>query len=160
MKIFNYLNWKVFTDGKQQTQIDNNGKWMYFFKIGIDDEFVDKICERVIKENIVKNCKRTLYDSNPNQRGVVCFFLPYDINGSLEHHKKLLKFMIENNLIPKTKTKKLYDISFKLDSQTNAKQYTTTKIYGNNLVTQENVQKFEPVLKLSNFVKLETGEFF
>ena len=53
--------------------------------------------------------------------------------------------MLENGLIRKTKTGKLYNISFKFDSETFAGKYK-----GNG---------FSGKIKLADFVDLETGEF-
>ncbi|MFC7784246.1 hypothetical protein ACFQWC_07065 [Rossellomorea sp. GCM10028870] len=56
---------------------------------------------------------------------------------------KLVEYLIENNLIQKTKTGKLYNISFKYDTQTRNNEY------GDNFVAQ---------IKLADLVNLATGE--
>lgn len=62
----------------------------------------------------------------------------------LEGHKRVIKYFIENSLLRKTKTGKLYNISFKLDEQTREGEYGT---------------EFHSEIKLEQFVDLNTGEF-
>lgn len=61
-----------------------------------------------------------------------------------EGHKKILSYFIKNNMIQRTKTGRLYNISFKLDAQTRAGEY------GNNFIAQ---------IKLDKFINLDTGEW-
>lgn len=109
------------------------GKWMCFFN---NKEFISKICEDAIKKGIVQECKHS--DDN---KGVSCFYLDWD---DIKTHKKILLYFIENNLIQKTKSGKLYNISFKLNMQTRA------GVYGDD---------FKAIIKLSDFVDLNTGEW-
>lgn len=115
--------------------IDRNkcGKWMYFFD---NKEFVSKICENAIKMNIVNEAKH-----NNEEKGVSCFYLNVD---DIEGHKKVISYFMENNLIQRTKSGKLYNISFKLDSQTRAGEYGS---------------EFKSDIKLEKFINLETGEW-
>lgn len=125
---------------------DKVGKWMCFFNPD-NVEFIEGICKKAIEENVVKECKHT----NPISVGlnpfggantaVACFYINGDDNDA---HKRVLKFFIDNNLIRRTKTGKLYNISFKYDSQTHDGQYGA---------------EFESNIKLANFVDPETGEF-
>jgi len=62
-----------------------------------------------------------------------------------ESHKRVLSYMLENGLIRKTKTGKLYNISFKFDSETYAGKYKGSGFSGK--------------IKLADFVDLESGEF-
>ena len=62
----------------------------------------------------------------------------------VETHKKVLQFMLDNHLIPKTKSGKLKNISFKLDEQTGNGEYK---------------EKFKAKLKLENFIDLETEKW-
>ena len=62
----------------------------------------------------------------------------------MKSHKRTIAFMLENNLIKKTKSGKLYNLSFKLDNQTRAGQYGSD---------------FKSEIKLSNFIDLYTGEW-
>ena len=109
------------------------GKWMYFFG---DRQFVEKICREAIEQNIVEECKHSNADD-----GVSCFYLNDD---DLEGHRRVIEFFIKNDLIPKTKKGKLYNISFKHDTQTLAGEY------GGD---------YHSDIKLEEFVNLETGEW-
>jgi len=73
--------------------------------------------------------------------GVICFYLNSD---DIENHKRVIQFMKNNGLIQKTKSGKLYNISFKLDSQTRVGNYGSG---------------FEGKIKLDQFLNLYTGEF-
>ena len=112
------------------------GKWMYFFN---DEEFASKICSLAVENNIVAEAKHST--NSPNGSGVCCFYLNCDDDFT---HKKIISFFLDNNLIRRTKTGKLYNISFKLDDQTRAGQYG---------------DDFKSEIKLSNYIDLETGEF-
>lgn len=109
------------------------GKWMYFFG---DRQFVEKICREAIEQNIVEECKRSNADD-----GVSCFYLNDD---DLEGHRRVIEFFIKNDLIRKTKKGKLYNISFKHDTQTLAGEYG---------------DDYHSDIKLEEFVNLETGEW-
>lgn len=73
--------------------------------------------------------------------GVCCFYCD---GSDVEAHKKIISFMIENNMIQKRKTGKLYNLSFKYDTQTSNNEYGT---------------EFESKIKLEDFIDLETGEW-
>lgn len=108
------------------------GKWMYFFK---DRQFVEVICKNAIERNIVEECKHSNADD-----GVACFYLNDD---DTDGHRRVIKYFLENDLIRKTKKGRLYNISFKHDTQTLAGEY------GEN---------YHSDIKLADFVDLETGE--
>ena len=59
-------------------------------------------------------------------------------------HKRIIKYFLDHEMIRRTKTGKLYNISFKLDNQTDA------GAYGND---------FKAELKLDNLINLNTGEW-
>lgn len=109
------------------------GKWMYFFG---DRQFVEKICREAIEQNIGEECKHSNADD-----GVSCFYLNDD---DLEGHRRVIEFFIKNDLIRKTKKGKLYNISFKHDTQTLAGEYG---------------DDYHSDIKLEEFVNLETGEW-
>jgi hypothetical protein len=109
------------------------GKWMYFFD---DVDFAEKICREAVEQRVVAVSKH----SNA-ENGVCCFYLHFDDN---EAHKRILQFFLDNKLIQRTKTGRLYNISFKLDDQTRAGEY------GEN---------FSSKIKLENFLNLDTGEW-
>lgn len=133
MEIKRNVAWVYYIGDTSNLERDKCGKWMYFFD---DKKFVAKICEDVVKNNVVVESKH----SN-DEEGVACFYLNYD---DINAHKRILKYFIENNLIKRTKSGKLYNISFKLDNQTRAGEY------GDNFKSQ---------IKLENFVDLNTGEW-
>ena len=114
------------------------GKWMYFFK---DQAFAMSICEKAITENVCYECKCTDMEVTGADSGVICFYLNGD---DVDNHRRVIKFMLDNGLIQKTKTGKLYNISFKFDDQTRAGEY------GAN---------FEGTIKLAQFIDLNTGKW-
>ena len=109
------------------------GKWMYFFG---DRQFVEKICREEIEQNIVEECKHSNADD-----GVSCFYLNDD---DIDGHRRVIEFFVKNDLIRKTKKGKLYNISFKHDTQTLAGEYG---------------DDYHSDIKLEEFVNLETGEW-
>ena len=117
---------------------DKCGKWMSFFK---DQQFAIDNCEKAIEEKVCEECKCSDLKCRDDSTGVICFYLESD---DLEKHKAILQFMINNNLIRKTKTGKLYNISFKFDRQTKAGEYGDS---------------FQGEIKLARFVDLNTGEW-
>lgn len=125
----------IFYFGGEEQRLDKYkcGKWMYFFN---NKEFAAHICEEAIVQNICAETKHT-----DAEEGVCCFYLNCD---DTKAHKRVIKYFLENGLIRKTKTGKLYNISFKLDDQTRAGEYGTD---------------FHTEIKLEQFVNLNTGEF-
>lgn len=121
--------------GEQEPHFDKHkcGKWMYFFD---DRKFVEEICVKAIREESILECKHT-----DDETGVACFYLEGD---DLKAHRKILRFFIDNGLIRRTKTGKLYNIGFKFDDQTRAGEY------GGD---------FKAEIKLEKFINLETGEW-
>lgn len=76
------------------------------------------------------------------KNGVCCLYLN---DNDREGHTRVLRYMLDNGLIRKTKSGKPYNISFKYDSQTYAGKYKGSG--------------FTEEIKLADFVDLETGEF-
>lgn len=72
---------------------------------------------------------------------MACFYIEYD---NLNAHRKVINFFLENNLIPKTKNGRYYDISFKTDEQ------TLNGEYGND---------FKAKMKLHQFIDLKNGKW-
>lgn len=124
----------IFYMSEEESNLDRHkcGKWMHFFN---NKEFAVHICEEAVVNSICVEAKHT--DAS---EGVCCFYLNCD---DIEGHKKVLSYFIKNDLIRKTKTGKLYNISFKLDDQTRAGEYGAG---------------FHSEIKLENFVNLNTGE--
>lgn len=76
------------------------------------------------------------------KNGVCCLYL----NGNdREGHTRALRYMLDNGLIKKTKSGKLYNISFKYDSQTYTGKYKGSGFTGE--------------IKLADIVDLESGKF-
>ena len=149
MQIISNEAWIFFlADGYLEEKIDENatmGKWMFFFNSSCI-EAVEDICAKAIEQKVLKECKCSnpdgaefrLYD---NSQGVACFYCDYNDEAA---HKRILKYFIENNLIRKTKSGKLYNVSFKLDEQTENGEYG---------------KDFKGAIKLDRFVDLTTGKF-
>lgn len=111
---------------------------MYFFN---DQKLAMDICEKAIAENVCYECKCTDMELTGSETGVICFYLNGD---DTENHRRVIRFMMDNNLIQKTKTGRFYNISFKFDDQTRAGQYGAD---------------FNGTIKLAQFVDLNTGEW-
>ena len=139
MQQFNMGGWFFYLSGKENL-LDRHkcGKWMFFFD---DQEFAQSICEKAIESGACYECKCTDMKAVGTPTGVLCFYLNGD---DIENHKRVIRFMLDNNLIRKTKTGKLYNISFKFDDQTRAGEY------GGD---------FEGKIKLDQFLDLKTGEW-
>lgn len=135
MIVIKKQNWVYYLNRDETNKFDSKkvGKWMYFFN---DVAFAEKMCSMAVNNNIVAEAKH----SNSTE-GVCCFYLHYD---DINVHKKVISFFLDNGLIKRTKTGRLYDMSFKLDEQTRAGQYGS---------------EFKSNIKLSNFVNLESGDF-
>lgn len=112
--------------------------YSYNFK---DVEYVSEICEKAVKEHIVEEAKYTRVKPKDKDTGIVCFYLDID---DLEGHKKIITYMLDNNLIQKTKDGRLYNLSFKLNTQTKSGEYE---------------KEFKAELKLSDLIDLSTGKF-
>ncbi|MFN7049834.1 hypothetical protein ACK4QX_19205 [Proteus mirabilis] len=136
MKIRENDFWVYFSSKNEinSTNNDKIGKWMYFFN---DAEFTEKICQKAILNSVVEHCKYT----NNAESGVACFYLNID---DIEGHKKVIKFFLDNKLIPINKSGKFKNISFKLDMQTMNREYG---------------DKFEGKLSLEHFIDLSSGIF-
>lgn len=133
------LGWYWFLSGEEEKlKSEICGKWMYFFD---NQELAQNICQKAIDEKVCYICKCTDMETQASPTGVVCFYLNGD---DLENHKRVIRFMITNNLISKTKKGKYYNISFKFDKQTRAGKYGAD---------------FEGKIKLDQFVDLMTGAF-
>ncbi len=126
------------SDEKKVLDPDKCGKWMYFFN---DQKFAQDICQKAIDEKVCCECKCSDLELIDEPTGVVCFYLNGD---DIENHIKVIKFMLDNDLIKKTKSGRLYNMSFKFDNQTRAGEYGAD---------------YEGKIKLEEFIDLHTGEF-
>ena len=133
------FGWFWFLSGKEQVlDREKCGKWMYFFD---NQTFAQEMCQKAIDEKVCYECKCTDMELTVEKTGVICFYLNGD---DIENHKRVIQFMIANNLIKKTKMGRLYNMSFKFDNQTRAGEYGAD---------------FEGKIKLEQFIDLQTGEW-
>lgn len=137
MERFGGWFWYI-TDKASILEKEKCGKWMHFF---YDQKYAMSICEKTIQENVCYECKCTDMELTGSKQGVICFYLNGD---DLENHHRVIQFMLDNNLIQRTKAGRLYNISFKYDDQTRAGEYGVD---------------FQGAIKLEQFVDLNTGEW-
>ena len=118
---------------------DSSGKWMCFLskKYYLLD-YVSYICKEYMELNNLSSHSCKIIDGNDSY--VICFYI--DIQ-NYKDHISCLSYLLQNHLVPKTKSGKLYNISFKLDNQTRNGEYGIS---------------FIPKLTLSDFFDLNTGE--
>lgn len=147
LKIGKNMFWVFYISDNVSLEPEKTGKWMYFFNGDADIDYISKLCSDAVEQGIVDKAKHTNPDTlglNPHgtsDSGVCCFYLNYD---DIEGHKRILTYFLENQMIKRTKAGKLYNISFKLDNQTKQGEYGSD---------------FTGVLKLADFVDLNTGEW-
>ena len=135
MNITTTDNWIFFTNENcKYLDTLKIGKWMVYFS-EVSREYIMEMCRNAVSNNIVPEAKVAISGD------IACFYLNID---EIEYHRKCINFMLENNLIRKTKAGRYYNISFKRDMQTIRGEY------GNNFI---------PQLKLENFINLDNGEW-
>ncbi len=136
----NVLNWKIYMSNDSRSEkIKNSGKWMYFFKAS-DIEAVTTLCRKSVLEDVVCNVKHT-GNEYLTDTGVACFY----IDGlNTDQHNRVLRYFMDNNMIPRNKNGNYRNIAFKFDEETRQGSY------GDN---------FKAKLNLSDFVDVTTGEF-
>ena len=133
--------WYWFSSGeKGRINWRKCGKWMYFFT---DQDFAISMCEKAIEEGACYECKCSDLEkhSKKDGSGVICFYLNGD---DIDNHKRIITFMLKNDLIKRTKSGRLYNASFKFDDQTMDGEYGSD---------------FKAKIKLEQFVDLDTGEW-
>ncbi len=126
------------------TESDKVGKFMTFGKGDISDELQGLIL-KAIKQGVTPLVKHTNPDTitfNPrvNDDSWVIVWYSSDDENCL---KSLAKFLVDEGLVPKTKTGKLYNIAFKYDDQT---------------LNDEYAEKFKSKISLQDLMNLNTGE--
>ena len=129
--------WYLSEDAETKLIPSKCGKWMHFFE---DQEFARKICRKAIEEGVCYECKCRILDSR-NITGVICFYLNGD---DVENHRRVISFMLRNDLIPRTQYGRYHNLSFKYDSQTQAGEYGDS---------------YKGKIKLSDFINLYSGEW-
>ena len=126
------------TEKEKFLKPDKCGKWMIFFS---EEDFAKKICSMAVEEKVCYACKCSNLSLTKEKTGVICFYINYD---DIEYQSRIINFMLNNNLIQRTKEGKLYNLSFKFDTQ------TINGEYGEN---------FTGRIKLDNFIDLDTGRW-
>lgn len=112
------------------------GKWLIFFN---NFEFADKLCKELIEKGVILEANHSVGGTY----GVCRFFVE---SKDLKQHKKLLRYLIDNDYIPRTKKENyLYNVAFKLQLQSDRGEYYETG--------------FRNLLNLSDLVDLESGDF-
>lgn len=133
--------WSFYIDTELASELDRHrcGKWMFFFN---DIEFAEEICREAALGKVVAECKHSSPETLAKSgRGVACFYLNMDDG---EAHRRVIAFLLEHDLVRRTKSGKLFNIGFKLDDQTRAGEYGPA---------------FKAQIRLGDFVDLESGEF-
>ena len=138
VNIIEKSDWIYYLNENPSIKRDTCGKWQHFTS---NLEHAKSICYKAVEEGAVKQAKHRK-NLNPLKNDTVCCF--YLDGDDLEGHKIIITFMLENNLIPKTKAGKLHNISFKFDNQTRNNEY------GSN---------FKGEIKLEQFIDLSTGKW-
>ena len=131
-----YLNREIWKNNENKY-----GKWVVVSKPNGNNynEFM-KMRLEVFLEDIADDIK--IGEPTPKYNHFVyVFYCNYD---DIEKHKKIIKYMMKKNLIAKTKTGRYYNISYKLEDQTQRGEYGAD---------------FVPILKLEDFIDLYTGKF-
>ena len=94
---------------------EDSGKWMCFF-VGDNYEWASKIVEMAVIQDVCTIAKCSLPTHLNNRgRGVICLYGDYM---DYDFHRRCTQFMIEHNMIQKTKKGLYHDISFKMDWMT------------------------------------------
>ena len=147
MKVIENIAWIFYVSENASFDHNKVGKWMYFFRNDSDMDYISKLCSNAVEQGIVAEAKHTnpsLFDLDGDEgyeNGVCCFYINCD---DIEGHKRILSYFLENNMIQRTKTGRIYNISFKLDNQTRAGEYGSD---------------FKGTLKLADFIDLNTGQW-
>ena len=133
------LGWYWFSSGKEALlDKEKCGKWMCYFT---NLSFALLICQKALDQKVCYECKCSDLMSTQKEQGVICFYANGD---DVDNHKRIIQFMLDNDLIEETNSGKLRNISFKFDHQTRAGEY------GAN---------YKGKIKLNQFLDLESGEW-
>lgn len=107
------------------------GKWTVFYN---NKDTAKQLIETALETNITTHAKHT-----KGSQGVICF---YTSGTDANHHRKVINFLIDNQLLRITNNLEYADSSFKFNGQSWSKEY------GN---------PFKDLVRLSHFIDLETG---
>ena len=101
MKRIEKIDWVYYLGECMDLEVDESGKWVYDFE---DSIVVEELCEYAVAHDLVQASKYCKVG-----RGVACFYLnKKDTKG----HKRFLSYLLQQNLIPKTATGRLQNLSF------------------------------------------------
>ena len=107
------------------------GKWICNFN---NSNFAVDICNKAVELGVCYACKCTDAEIVTSKPYIACFYL----NGNnASNHRRLIMFMLENNLIQKSNAGKFYNISFSFDNCSIVGQYGSDskgKIYLNQFI--------------------------
>ena len=117
-----------------------SGKWICFFERG-EEETAHEIAQAAVETGVVSEAL-VPSDNESSQYDSVACCLRIDA-ADLRAHRRVIKFMLENDLIKKARTGSYYNASFKFDE---AKGHARGVYY-------------TPTIKLADFIDLRTGEF-
>ncbi|GGD28935.1 hypothetical protein [Pontibacillus salipaludis] len=126
-------------------ETDNIGKFMTFGHGDISYEMQELIL-KAIKQDITPLIKHTDLDMthlNPHSKDGSWVVIWYSTDEE-QALKGLAKFLIDHELVPKTKSGRYYNISFKYDQQTRNDEY------GEN---------FKSSISMGDIIDLNTGKF-
>ncbi|GEN46725.1 hypothetical protein [Alkalibacillus haloalkaliphilus] len=125
---------------------DNIGKFMTYGKGDLSNELQELIL-KAIKQGVtplVKHNDLEMLGFNPRSTDGSWVVIWYS-NDERENLKSLANFLIDHELVPKTKSSRYYNISFKYDNETRNDEYG---------------EQFKPSIKLEDLMDLNTGEFY
>ena len=136
-------HWVYYIDDERVNELDPKrcGKWMYMTS---DLKRAEDLVREAVVTGAVIEAKHSTAAHMALSRsgtGVCCFYLNGDVS---EAHHRAIEFLLRHDLVRRTKTGRLYNVSFKFDEQTRAGEY------GDN---------FHAKIRLADFVDLDTGEF-
>lgn len=136
-------NWVYYINAERLNELDPKrcGKWMYMTS---DLERAEDLVREAVVTGAVIEAKHSTAAHMALSRsgtGVCCFYLNGDDS---EAHHRAIEFLLRHDLVRRTKTRRLYNVSFKFDEQTRAGEYG---------------DDFHAKIRLADFVDLDTGEF-
>lgn len=136
-------HWVYYIDDERVNELDPKrcGKWVYMTS---DLERAEDLVREAVVTGAVIEAKHSTAAHMALSRsgtGVCCFYLNGDDS---EAHHRAIEFLLRHDLVRRTKTGRLYNVSFKFDEQTRAGEY------GGN---------FHAKIRLADFADLDTGEF-
>jgi len=124
--------WIIYYNSEKKNYEDIVGKFLTFNKKPIPERTIGLI-KKAIEDGICDEIKHSNTESgyvNPHSNDqneyVICWYSSDD----KEKLHRLTRFLVDNDLVMKTKVGKLYNISFKYDDQ------TKNNCYGENFVAK------------------------